>query len=176
MVLDGYPVGLAVALKTLETTCDWWEWFAEALSSHSKMLLEKACNRTSCTSKVRAQCWHRAMGGLKSFFDELRKVRVHASGAEFHTNIARKHGMFLHCTLQALRIMQEFREADFERHKSVQDGMLEHIYETYQPRDSSDVTPRVRALETKVDAQAVTIGQQRGDINRLKGGRGSGNP
>ena len=28
VVLDGYPVGLAVALKTLKTTCDWWEWFA----------------------------------------------------------------------------------------------------------------------------------------------------
>ena len=46
--------------------------------------------------------------------------------------------------------------------------MLERIYETYQPRDSTDVTPCVKALETKIKAQASTIGQHRGGINRLK--------
>ena len=44
--------------------------------------------------------------------------------------------------------MEEFRALEFERHKSVQDGLLEHIYETYQPRDSTDVTPRLKALKS----------------------------
>ena len=108
------------------------------------------------------------MGSLKAFFLELRKVRVPVTGAEYHADIARKHGILLHCTLQELRVMEEFRAADFVRHQSVQDGMLEHIYETYQPRDSTDVTPRAKALETKIKAQALTIGQHRGGINRLK--------
>ena len=70
--------------------------------------------------------------------------------------------------------MQEFRLMEFERHKSVQDGLLEHIYDTYQPRDSTDVTPRLKALETKVEAQGITIGQQRGELNRLSGRPGAG--
>ena len=70
--------------------------------------------------------------------------------------------------------MQEFRSMELERHKSVQGGLLEHIYETYQPRDSTDVTPRLKALETKVEAQGITIGQQQGEINRLNGRPGAG--
>ena len=109
------------------------------------------------------------MGSLKAFFDELRQVRVHAAGAERYRNRAYRNGTFLHCTLQELRVMREFCSMELERHKSVQDGLLEHIYETYQPRDSTDVTPRVKAIETKVEAHGITIGQQRGEINHLDG-------
>ena len=98
-VLDGYPEALELALEMLTRTVDWWEWFAEALTTHAKQVLDKACSGVSCTSKVRAQCWHRAMGSLRGFFDELRKVRVHASGAEHHGDFANKHGIYLHSTL-----------------------------------------------------------------------------
>ena len=64
--------------------------------------------------------------------------------------------------------MYEFREVDFVRHRSVQDGMIEHIFETYQPRDGADVTSRVRALETKAEESSKLLGQQRADLNRLK--------
>ena len=122
------------------------------------MLLEKACQGGSCSKKVREQCWRRAMRSLKAFFDELWQVRVHAAGAEHHRDRAYRNGTFLHCTFQEMRVMQEFRSMEFERHKSVQDGLLEHIYETYQPRDLTDVTPCPKALETKVEAQGITIG------------------
>ena len=118
------------------------------------------------------------MGGLKAFFDELWQVRVHAAGVEYHRDRSYRNGTFLHCTFQEMRVMQEFRSMELERHQSVQDGLLEHIYETYQPRDFTDVTPRLKALETKVEAQGITIGQQRGELNRLRcqpgAGRGAG--
>ena len=167
-MLDGYTVALTLSLKMLSTTCDWWEWFAEALTAHANQVLDRACSGLSCTTKVRAQCWQRAMGSLRGFFLELRKVRVQATGAEHHTDYGNKHGILLHSTLQELRIMEEFRAADFVRHRMVQDGMIEHIYETYQLRDSTDVTPRVKALETKLEDQAKTIGQHQGELNRLK--------
>ena len=56
------------------------------------------------------------MGSLRGFFVELRKVRVHASDAEYPGDFAKKHGIYLHSTLQELRIMEEFRAADFVRH------------------------------------------------------------
>ena len=68
--------------------------------------------------------------------------------------------------------MQEFHSAELDHHKAVQDGLLEHIYKTYQPRDSTDVTPRVKAPETKVEAHGTTIGQHRGEINHLNGRNG----
>ena len=73
-----------------------------------------------------------------------------------------------------MRIMEEFRALEFDRHKSVQDGLLEHIYETYQPRDSTDITPRLKALETKVEAQGVAIGQQRSELSRARAQPGAG--
>ena len=94
---------------------------------------------------------------LKAFFGELRKVCLHATGAEHHSDRAHGNGTFLRCTLQDLRVMKEFRSADLERYKVVQDGLLEHMYETYRPRDSTDVTPRVKALETKVEAHGTRI-------------------
>ena len=108
------------------------------------------------------------MGSLRGFFVKLRSVRVHASGAKYHEDFGKKHGIYLHSTLQELRIMDEFRAADFVRHRSVQDGMVEHIFETYQPRDGSDVTFRVKALKTKVEETMKTTGQHRGELNRLK--------
>ena len=174
VMFQGYPLGLEVVFKTLSITCDWWVWFASALEGHLKMLLEKACQGGSCSKKVRDQCWRRAMGSLKGFFDELRQVRVHAAGAEHHTDRAHRNGTFLHCTFQEMRIMEEFRALEFERHKSVQDGLLEHIYETYQPRDSTDVTPRLKALETKVEAHGVAIGQQRSELSRARAQPGAG--
>ena len=45
---------------------------------------------------------------------------------------------------------------------------MEHIYETYQPRDASDVTSRVKALDTKLEDTVKTLGQHRGELNRLK--------
>ena len=167
-VLEGYPEARELAHKMLDTTCDWWEWFAEAVSTHAKQVLTKACAGVSCTNKVRAQCWHRAMGSVRGFFIELRAVRVHASGAEYQEDFAKKHGRYLHSSLQELRIMQEFRAADFVRHRSVQNGMMEHIFETYQPRDGADVTSRVKILETKAEEATKTLGQHRADINRLK--------
>ena len=98
------------------------------------------------------------MGSLRGFFLELRKVRVQATSAEHHGDYGNKHGILLHNTLQELQIMDEFRAADFIRYRTVQDGMIKHIYETYQPRDSTDVTPRVKVLETKLEDQAKTIG------------------
>ena len=68
------------------------------------------------------------MGSLRGFFVELRSVRVHASGAEYHDDFAKKHGIYLHSSLQELCIMDEFRAADFVRHRLVQDGMVEHIF------------------------------------------------
>ena len=113
------------------------------------------------------------MGSLKVFFRELRHVRVHAAGAELHSDRAHCNGTFLHCTLQELRVMGDFCLSDLKRHKSVQDSLLEYVYETYQPRDSIDVTPRVKALKTKVEAHITTIGQQWGKINCLNGSGGS---
>ena len=66
--------------------------------------------------------------------------------------------------------MQEFCSTELERHKSVQDGLLEHIYGKYQPRDSTDVTPRLKALKTKVQAQGITIVQQRWGRGPGRGG------
>ena len=114
------------------------------------------------------------MGSLKAFFDELRYVRVHTAGAEHHRDREYRNGTFLHCTFQEMKVMQEFCSMKLERHKLVQDGLLEHIYETYQPRDLTDVTLLVKALETKVEAHGTAIGQHQGEINRLNGRNGVG--
>ena len=108
------------------------------------------------------------MGSVRGFFLELRGVRVHASGAEYQDDFAKKHGRYLHSSLQELRVMHEFRSADFVRHRSVQNGMMEHIFETYQPRDGADVTSRVKTLKTKADEASKVLGQHRVDLNRLK--------
>lgn len=166
----GYPQALELARHTQSATADSWPWFSAVLENRYKRLLEQASDAGTATKKVREQCWYRVMWDLKIVFDELRKVRVRAVSAINHSDRAQRNGTFLHCTLHALWVMDEFRQAEIERHPAIQNGLLQFVFETYQPRDSTDLSPCVTALETLTASHTSSIGQHRADINRLNGG------
>ena len=63
--------------------------------------------------------------------------------------------------------MRAFCEDDWHDYPAVRGGLLQHLYETYQPRTGTDLTSRVSSMENRQ-------GQLRSDINALRTARQPG--
>ena len=57
--------------------------------------------------------------------------------------------------------MRAFREDDWHDYPAVRGGLVQHLYETYQPWTGTDLTLRVSSTENRQ-------GQLRMDINALR--------
>ena len=61
--------------------------------------------------------------------DEVCKVHVQATSA-YLLPIAQNMGLFLHATLQGLRILKEFKEALIENHPLICSSIVTHLFHT----------------------------------------------
>ena len=146
-------------------------WFVDAFESYYHTLVATATGSATLTSAapeaVKKSCWKRALGSLRTLFEELKEVRVKAASAQLCATVVEQNALFLHCTLQELRIMRAFREDDWHDYPAVRGGLVQNLYETYQPRTGTDLTARVSSMENRQ-------GQLRADLNALKTAQSGG--
>ena len=125
------------------------------------------------SKELKASCWERTLESLRSFFEELRKVRVDASAAHLAATPLEINSLFLHCTLQELRVMREFKEMDWTGHPCNQRSLMDHLHATYLPRSilaaerGGGMENRVKDLEAAMKSGKSTMGQLRTDHTAL---------
>ena len=62
--------------------------------------------------------------------DKLRKVRVHTASSHLSSGPG-SMGLFIHTTLQELRVLEEFNEALLENHNLIWYNMVPHLFSIY---------------------------------------------
>ena len=85
----------------------------------------------SSTAAIRKQCWDRIVKTLRVLFDELHRVKAGARSAHILKDSQKQTSMFLHHTLQEVRVLEEFKADEFRNHPKVLANFLEHLAETY---------------------------------------------
>ncbi|KAL7537841.1 hypothetical protein ACHAXR_008130, partial [Thalassiosira sp. AJA248-18] len=174
-ILEGHPFALSLCIQLLTSTTTWWTWFQATFGNLYRELLNKACPGTTCSKEMKATCWKVATGALRTFFDELRAVRVSASGAHLAGTPAKRGGLFLHATLQEHRILKEFMTTGFKQHPKVQEHLVQHVFDTYLPRaEVSASNGSVKSLqikygelESKFEGHVTSLGSLRADGPRV---------
>ena len=174
VVLEAHPDAMKLANTILAETYSWVVWFVDAFESYYHSLVAKATGSATSTASapdpVKKSCWKRALDSLRTLFEELKDVRVKAASAHLCATVLEQNALFLHCTFQELRIMRAFREDDWYDYPAVRSGLVQHLYDTYQPRTGVDLTSRVSSMENRQ-------GQLRSDLNNLRSARaGRGGP
>ena len=176
VVLAAHPDAMKLANTILAETYSWVVWFVDAFESYYHSLVAKATGSATSTAgapeAVKKSCWKRALDSLRTLFEELKEVRVKAASAHLCPTVLEQNALFLHCTFQELRIMRAFCEDDWYDYPAVRSGLVQHLYDTYQPRTGADLTSRVSSMENRQ-------GQLRADLNTLRSarpGRGGGGP
>jgi hypothetical protein len=177
VVLAGWPAGAKLAADVFEETRAFVTWLLSRIASYYTGLVGKASPENTYTgteaAALKASCWERTLESLRGFFEELRKVRVDASAAHLAATPADVNALFLHCTLQELRVMREFKALDWAGHPCNQRSLVDHLHATYLPRSAlaaqrgGGIDKRVTALETQVSSAKSTIGQLRADHTAL---------
>ena len=70
-------------------------------------------------------------------------------------------------TLKEVRILEEFKAGEFRNHPKILANLLEHLVETYQPRDDSGLT-QMGALKRSVQNLTSKVNEQARDITQLR--------
>ena len=78
-------------------------WFVNAFETYYHTLVGKALglatSTTSSSDPVKKSCWKHALGLLRTFSEELKKVRAKATSAHICATCVESNAIFLHCTL-----------------------------------------------------------------------------
>ena len=85
MALESHPEACKLASTILGETYSWVVWFVDAFESYYHTLVEKTTRSATSTAAapeaVKKSCWKRALGSLRTLFEELKEVGVKASSA-----------------------------------------------------------------------------------------------
>ena len=181
MKLEGWPVALKLSMDIVAETQSFVVWFIPRVAVYYMGLVGNASPNNTYTGtekkELKESCWKRTLQSLKAFFKELRAVRRSASSAQNAKTVQDMNAMFLHGTLQELRIMRLFKEHDWKNHPAIQQGLVEHIHQTYLSRSvwagtaagkGGGVEARLVSLEEKHATAGKTAGQLRRDITALQ--------
>ena len=107
------------------------------------------------------------MKALRVLFNELHRVRSGAPSAHMITDARKQTSVYMYHTLQEVRILEEFKTDEFRNHPKILANLLEHLVETYQPRDDSGLT-QVGALKRLVQDLISKVNEQARDITQLR--------
>ena len=181
VALEGWPAALKLSEDIAAETQSFVVWFVPRVAAYYMGLVGNASPNNTCTGtekkELKESCWKRTINSLKAFFKELRAVRRSASSAQNAKTVQDRNALFLHATLQELRVMRLFKEQDWKNHPAIQQGLVEHIHQTYLSRSAwagtsggkgGGVETRLNLVESKLETQAKTVGQQRKDITALQ--------
>ena len=181
VALEGWPVALKLSMDIVAETQSFVVWFIPRVAAYYMGLVGNASPNNTYTGtekkELKESCWKRTLQSLKAFFKELRAVRRSASSAQNAKTVQDMNAMFLHGTLQELRIMRLFKEHDWKNHPAIQQGLVEHIRQTYLSRSAwagtaagkgGGVEARLVSLEEKHATAGKTAGQLRRDITALQ--------
>ena len=96
---------------------------------------------------MKASCWKRTTDAVRILFKELSVAQVGAAGAQYHKTPAQQNACFLHHTLQELRVLKDFKDGDFGSNKAINEGLLDHMFESYVTRDTVRIPPLILSLQ-----------------------------
>ena len=169
-VLEHHIDAKTLCLGILAEVRTWWTWFSAAFTDFHNDLLDKACpsGTAECSKEVKDQAWQVATSALLAFFEETRKVRAQASAATHARTPKETTAVFLHATLQEMRVMKEFQQKHFANHPRIQLLKMTHVFDTYVPRGEVDfvaMAGQLEKLKTEVDTLQTKVG------NLGKGGK-----
>ena len=137
VLLENHPEQITFCEKLFEHACAWITWFLAEFKQYYEDLVHKASLGKTATPAVKKQCWGHVVKCLKVLFDELYKARAGAQAAHRVSNRRKQTALFLHFTLQEVRVLDEFKATEWKKHPKILANLTEHLVETYQPRDSS---------------------------------------
>ena len=176
---------LAKTLTFLEALC------TEISSFYRYLLTTTYGVGVTYSAKAEAACWKVTLKSLKTWLEEMWKVRAPAKHA--YSSLRDNHEInatYLYGVIQAHGVMVDFKNHGFRRHPKVYPEMVQHIFNTYVTNDDvasssstcSRLTQRCQQLETTLDtlkraqdSQATTIADLKRQIASLRGhGGGKG--
>lgn len=150
MALQGHPEALGIAETLLEHTDNCWEKFSSSLGDFYRKLVMTTYG-DAATDPQRKECWSVVKLMVRVFFRELRKVRIRAQTAYQSSDSTVRVGLYLWHTLQAHRVMNDFKTLKFFNHTLVAPSIVNHLFEHRAPKVQVD------ALELVIKAQNKTI-------------------
>ena len=136
--LDGHPEALDFCLQMVQEAMDFWGSFVPMFTGFYNKLFAKVCEGGQCSKALKSACWGVATGSVRMMLDKVCKVCAQATSAYLLPE-AQAMGLFLHDTLQELRIFKEFKEALIENHPLICSSMVTHLFNTYIPKRELDL-------------------------------------
>ena len=128
---------------------DFWNLYVPVMMSFYKKLITKVWGEKMCSPALFQACFDVATSALKVMLAEVHKVRVHASSARIMKG-PQGLGLFLHATLQELRVLKDFKEKKIENHHLLWAAMVTHLFNTYIPKSEMDLSKlNTSSLEIK---------------------------
>jgi hypothetical protein len=188
--LGEHAEALSFCRDLLEKTLTFLNALCTEISTFYRYLLTSTYGvGVAYSAKAEASCWKVSLTMVKTWLEEMWKVRAPAKHAYATlTDVDEINATYLYATIRAHGVMAEFRKYNFRRHPRVYPGMVQHIFNTYVTKDDiassntscSRLTQRCQQLETTVDNlkklqdnQASTIGDLKRQVAafRAKGGK-----
>ena len=89
-------------------------------------------NRVNKAQKL--ECWEIVRVILRTFFQDTRKARVRVENAYGETDPNMRVGQYLWHTLQAHRVMDEFKYAQFNQHTNIVPSIINNLFDHCPPK------------------------------------------
>lgn len=150
----------SLAETLLERRGVMWEKSGSAIDGFFRMLVNTTYGDLP-TKDQHQECWTVAKLMLWVFLRELPKVRV---GVESAYTSADPHiciGTYLWHTLQAHRVMDEFRAANYHRHPTILPSIVNHLIKYRAPK------VKMAALWAKLASQEKDLRELSSSVDKL---------
>ena len=144
------------------------------LATVYKEMANNASGENAASAIVEADCWKVVTRTLKTFFKQVRKVRVHAESAIQCGDPSRSMGMFLNAALQELRLEEELMEKGWCKHPLIQPEFSGHMFESYVPRSELKASSGGNAeLKRKQNEALIVVGNHAKALDKLSSRMGT---
>ena len=130
--LGGHHKALQVALAMINASHNFWESLSNFIDRFYRQLLTNAYG-SSATASGEEECWKLIMTMVRTMFRALRKERVIAESAHSMVDVNQRVGLYLWASLQAHRVMKEYRDAAFKNHPEVSPSVTFFLFEHRAP-------------------------------------------
>ncbi|KAL7468880.1 hypothetical protein ACHAXS_009126 [Conticribra weissflogii] len=133
-VLEGHSVGQSLCLEMLTVTQTFWRELCAEINEFRRFLLTSSYGAEPYSAEAKEQCWTVILKMLRVFFSELRRARLVAEQANQSVHPT---ALYLWGTLEAHRVMEEFRRCSFRDHPKVYPQIVVHLFKTYVSKASA---------------------------------------
>lgn len=168
MEMAGHPETLAVTEFLLDKCDTCWEKLGSGLDSFFCMLV-KTMYGNHPTKDQLDKCWKEAKLMLRVFLCELWKVHVKDETAYNAQDADVRVGRYLWHTLQAHRVMDKFKVANFHRHKEVVPAIVGHLFEHHASKtEVSRLWVKLVEAEKKLATQGRQLSALQSTVHKLQ--------